>query len=74
MHHFIEILTGNKKNGVLQMNLVNSKSSGLDDLFRSMENSNYREGDIKNMCAPKMMIINFPHQTYVFGCVKETSH
>ena len=31
----------------LQSNLVNSKSSGLEDLFRMISSSNYREVDIK---------------------------
>ena len=40
--------------------------------IQSIENSNYREIDIKKY-TPKMVIIDTPHQTYYFWCVKETS-
>ena len=32
---------------IVQSNLENSKSRGLDTLFRSIESSNYREVDIR---------------------------
>ena len=36
-----------------QSNLVNSKSSGLEVLFRIICNLNYREVDIKNVLNPQ---------------------
>ena len=40
----------------LQSNLVNSKSYGLEILFRNIENLNYREVDIKIYNPPKGLL------------------
>ena len=44
---------------LIQSNLVNSRSWGLEILFQSIESSNDREIDIKIYNPPKMIIISF---------------
>ena len=55
-----------------QSKLVNSKSSGLEILFRSIENSNYKEVEIRIYTLSKKSSIKlfFYYQTFV--CVKGT--
>ena len=47
----------------MHSNLVNSKSSGLEILFRVISSSNYWDVDVK-IDNPKMIIFSFFHQTY----------
>ena len=56
----------------IQSNLVNSKSSGLEVLFRIISSSNYRAVDIKYM-TPKNDNQIFILSNISFGHVKETS-
>ena len=61
----------------IQSNLVNSKSSGLEVLFRIISSSNYREIDIKIYNPQKLLLsFFFLFQAYVLGaykkCLKET--
>ena len=66
---------------MLQSNLIYSKSYGPEVLFRSIENSIYREVDIKIYTPPpppkkkkkKNDEYQFSPIKHVFGCVKETS-
>ena len=46
---------------MVQSNLVNSKSSGLEVLFRSIENSKCREEDIK-IYDPNKVIFLIKHK------------
>ena len=66
--HFMNVMQS-----ILQSNLVHSKT-GLEILFRSIENSNYWEVDIINIKRPKMIIIIFFLSNICFLCIKETSH
>ena len=59
---------------MLQLNLVNLKSWGLENLFRSTECSNYRELDIRIYNLQKWLLSGyFPVEHKCFLCVKETS-
>ena len=47
------------KNIIIQSILVNSKSSGLEVLFRIISSSKYRVVDMKIIITPKIIIIRF---------------
>ena len=61
-----------KKLKKVQSNLVNSKSSGLEVLFRIISSSSYREVDM-NIYKPKNDYFSFFLSNISFGHVKETS-
>ena len=55
----------------IQWNLENSKSWGLEVLFRIINSSNYREVDIKHI-TQKQIIFIFFLSNISFGHLKET--
>ena len=62
-----------KKKKNIQSNLVNLKSWGLEVLFRSIENSNYREVDINKYNSQKDYYPFFSLSNICFWCVEKTS-